>query len=111
MSKNYFSHTIPKRTELTEAARKSIEAFNKLSPLEQALYRADQRKSWVVGETMLAHPEMTREQAEKLYHHNDPNWREVLAAARAQGRLEGLEEATNVADDVQHSVIRGQPAT
>jgi len=29
--------------------------------------RDAQRKSWVIGETMLAHPEMTREEAERLY--------------------------------------------
>lgn len=26
-----------------------------------------QRKSWVIGEMMLGHPEMTREQAEAIY--------------------------------------------
>lgn len=26
-----------------------------------------QRKSWVIGEMLIQHPEMTREQAEKIY--------------------------------------------
>jgi hypothetical protein len=29
--------------------------------------RDAQRKSWVIGEAMLEHPEMTREEAERLY--------------------------------------------
>jgi hypothetical protein len=29
--------------------------------------REAQRKSWVIGETMLEHPEMSRVQAEELY--------------------------------------------
>ena len=27
-----------------------------------------QRKSWVIGEMMLEHPEMTREEAERIYN-------------------------------------------
>lgn len=29
--------------------------------------RAAQRKSWIVGELMLEHPEMVREEAERIY--------------------------------------------
>jgi hypothetical protein len=28
---------------------------------------AAQRKSWVIGEMMLSHPDMTREEAERIY--------------------------------------------
>lgn len=41
--------------------------FNALSPEQQREHRRAQRKSWVVGETMLEHPEMSREEAERLY--------------------------------------------
>lgn len=32
---------------------------------------AAQRKSWVIGEMMLEHPEMTREHAERIYNEID----------------------------------------
>lgn len=43
--------------------------FRALAPADQISHREAQRKSWVIGETMLEHPEMTREQAELLYDH------------------------------------------
>ena len=45
--------------KLLEAARGHV-----MSPEE----RAAQRKSWVIGEMMLEHPEMTREEAERIYN-------------------------------------------
>jgi hypothetical protein len=54
---------------LTEADLKAAARRFKEMPLdEQHKMIAAQRKSWVIGETMLAHPEMTREQAEQLYY-------------------------------------------
>lgn len=41
--------------------------FNALTPEEQREHRRAQRKRWVIGEFMLEHPEMTREEAEKIY--------------------------------------------
>ena len=55
------------RPELTELLRQAIDAFDKLTPEQQRAHRAAQRKSWVIGELMLANPEMTREEAARLY--------------------------------------------
>lgn len=41
--------------------------FDAMTPEQQKEMRADQRKSWVVGETMLEHPEISRVQAEEIY--------------------------------------------
>lgn len=41
--------------------------FDAMTLEEKTAHRRAQRKSWVVGETMLAHPEMSREEAERLY--------------------------------------------
>lgn len=41
--------------------------FDALSPEQKREHRRAQRKSWVVGEMLLEHPEMTREYAEKIY--------------------------------------------
>lgn len=43
------------------------ERFDAMTPEQKREHREAQRKSWVVGETMLAHPEMSREQAEEIY--------------------------------------------
>lgn len=53
--------------ELTELVRRANEAFERLSPEQKREHREAQRKSWVIGELMLAHPEMTREYAERIY--------------------------------------------
>ena len=53
-----------------EFERLLIEAqkrFDALTPEQKREHRAAQRKSWVVGETMLANPEMSKEQAEEIY--------------------------------------------
>lgn len=47
------------RPELDALVKASIEAFNALLPAEQAAHRREQRRSWVRGEMMLEHPEMT----------------------------------------------------
>ena len=48
-------------------AREACERFRALPLEKQREMRRAQRKSWVVGETMLAHPEMSRAEAEKLF--------------------------------------------
>jgi hypothetical protein len=48
----------PELQALLERAKKHV-----MTPEE----RAAQRRSWVVGELMLEHPEMSREQAEAIY--------------------------------------------
>jgi hypothetical protein len=41
--------------------------FDALTPEQKRAHREAQRKSWVVGETMLSHPEMSRAEAEEIY--------------------------------------------
>lgn len=55
---------IKDRPELTEAIKRSVEWFDALPPDKKREHLAAQRKSWVIGEMMLEHPEMTREEAE-----------------------------------------------
>lgn len=43
-----------------------VAAFEALTPEQQAQHRAEQRRSWVVGELMLSNPDMTRERAEQI---------------------------------------------
>jgi hypothetical protein len=54
--------------KLDALLRKSVAAYAAM-PLEKRreMNRA-QRKSWVVGEMMLKYPEMSREEAERLYN-------------------------------------------
>lgn len=58
---------LPARPDLDQLVKDSIAKFDALSPDEQRAHRRAQRESWVVGETMLAHPEMSREEAKRLY--------------------------------------------
>jgi hypothetical protein len=55
------------RPELSALLAKARTAVESMTPEEKRLMHETQRKSWVIGELMLEHPEMTREQAEKLY--------------------------------------------
>lgn len=48
---------------IVEAQRR----FDALTPDQKKAHREAQRKSWVIGETMLEHTEMSREQAEEIY--------------------------------------------
>jgi hypothetical protein len=53
-----------------ELERLIIEAqqrFDLMTPEQKKDMRDAQRKSWVVGEFMLSHPEVTREYAEEIY--------------------------------------------
>jgi hypothetical protein len=53
--------------KLGDLIRRAIAEYSAMTPEQKRAHRAAQRKSWVVGETMLAHPEMSREEAEALY--------------------------------------------
>lgn len=65
------SKPIADRLGLTELVRAATERFNALSPAEKRAHREAQKRSWVIGEMMLSHPEMTREQVERLYDERD----------------------------------------
>lgn len=41
--------------------------FDAMSPTQRKEMREAQKKSWVVGEFMLSHPEASREYAEEVY--------------------------------------------
>lgn len=62
----------PARPELDRLLKEANAKFDALSPEQQRKHRRAQQKSWVIGETMLAHPEMTRERAEELYDSVNP---------------------------------------
>ncbi len=57
----------PARPELDRLIKEAIARFDALPPEQQREHRRAQRKSWMVGEMMLEHPEMTREQAAEIY--------------------------------------------
>jgi hypothetical protein len=52
---------------LADALDRAVAALNAMSPEERRGMRDAQRKSWVIGQTMLDHPDMTREEAERIY--------------------------------------------
>lgn len=54
-------------SDLEAAVKKAVAAFHKLSHAEQAAVREAQRKSWVVSELLLQHPEMSYEEASAIY--------------------------------------------
>lgn len=54
-------HPAPKRPELDALLEKA-----KTIPFTKEM-RAAQQESWVIGEMMLEHPEMTREEAKRIY--------------------------------------------
>ena len=61
---------IPKGAASPELERLLIEAQKRFDamPLDaKRAMREAQRKSWVVGETMLSHREMSRAEAEEIY--------------------------------------------
>jgi hypothetical protein len=55
------------RPELNALLRDAVAKFDAMPLEKQKEMRRAQRKSWVVGEMLLEHPEMTREEAERLY--------------------------------------------
>ncbi len=54
-------------TDISKLVAEAVARFNAMPPAEQRKMREAQRESWVVGEMMLEHPEMTREEALRLY--------------------------------------------
>jgi hypothetical protein len=59
-------------SDLAQLVKDAVARFAALPPEEQRAMRRAQRKSWVVGEMMLAHPEMTREYAERIFDEVSP---------------------------------------
>lgn len=57
----------PSRDDLRLMVDRAKAAFDALPPEARAKMRRDQRKSWFVGEMMMEHPTMTREEAERKY--------------------------------------------
>jgi hypothetical protein len=53
--------------ELQAALDKANAAYDAMTPEQKAAMWCAQRESWVVGEMMLEHSEMTREQAKAIY--------------------------------------------
>ena len=54
-------------TEFTVLLAKAKAQYEAMTPTEQKAMREAQRRSWVTGELMLEHDDMTKEQANKLY--------------------------------------------
>lgn len=67
MTRPWHATPIAPHPDLAQLVKDAMARFNALSPEQQREHRRAQRKSWVVGETMLEHPEMSREEAERLY--------------------------------------------
>lgn len=57
----------PDRPELAELLAKSNAAYEAMTPEQKREMHIAQRKSWIIGELMLEHPEMTRDEAEAAY--------------------------------------------
>lgn len=60
------SKPCPARPDLHAMVQRAVAAFEALTPEQQAEHRAEQRRSWVIGELMLSNPDMTRERAEAM---------------------------------------------
>lgn len=54
------------RSDLDALVKESAAAFDRLTPDQQRGNRAAQRRSWVRGELMFEHPDMTADQANAL---------------------------------------------
>lgn len=52
---------------IEQLVKEAVERFNALPMEKQNEMRRAQRKSWVIGNMLLDHPEMTREHAEAIY--------------------------------------------
>jgi hypothetical protein len=67
MTHNRMSKPAPERPELEALIAQAKITLDAMTPEQKReMYRA-QRKSWVVGEMMLEHPEMSREEAVAIY--------------------------------------------
>jgi hypothetical protein len=58
---------LPEHPDLDDLIKKSVAAYNAMTPEQKREMRRAQRKSWVIGEMMLENPEMSREYAECIY--------------------------------------------
>lgn len=64
------AHRIPPmraRHDLDELLIQAQKRFDAMTPEQKREMREAQRKSWVIGNFMLDHPEATREYAEEIY--------------------------------------------
>lgn len=58
---------LPEHPKLDTLLRQALAKVNAMSPAERkAMYEAQQR-SWVIGEMLIEHPEMSRAEAERIY--------------------------------------------
>lgn len=61
------SKPAPERPDLERLLIESQQRFDAMTPEQKKDMRDAQRKSWVIGNFMLDHPEATRDQAEEVY--------------------------------------------
>ena len=54
-------------SDLEERCKEAVKRFKGLPPEQQRAIREAQRKSWVIGELMIEHPDMSRGKAERLW--------------------------------------------
>lgn len=54
-------------TDLEILVKAAVARYDELTPEQKRTHRAAQAKSWVIGEMLLEHPEMTRDHAEKIW--------------------------------------------
>jgi len=52
---------------IEELVRDAVARYEAMTRDEQQAMRRAQRRSWVVGEMLLEHPEKTREEVERIY--------------------------------------------
>jgi hypothetical protein len=55
-------------SDIEKLCKEAATRFRGMSPEAQKKMRDAQRKSWVIGEIMIEHPDMTRAQAERLWN-------------------------------------------
>lgn len=63
---------LPQNHDLDRLLRESAEAVKRMTLEQRQSMHEAQCKSWVIGELMLAHPEMSREEAERIYERAKP---------------------------------------
>lgn len=61
------SKPAPARPDLEQLLIDAQRRFDAMSPEKKREMREAQRKSWVIGNFMLDHPDATREHAEEIY--------------------------------------------
>jgi hypothetical protein len=59
--------SLPANPDLGALIKRAVAAYKAMSPEEKRVMHEAQRRSWVIGELMLEHLDMTREQAEAIY--------------------------------------------